>query len=953
MIFTRFLKKKWQHKNSTVRVEAINNDLSLEQPEQREIIAELALNDDSENVRRAALIKLASYQAWLLHSQENSMAKIKQYASKKVAAILTEQDDIKLSEQEKLHYIATYNHYSLYEDWLKITDDSQLTIALFEKLAQKANTNNQHSKLAFKPQLLINLFSQKQNIDVQQYIIDKVDDVDTLEKLKKKSVQAEITQQLVDKIAQLQRAIEQPIILRKKVNLVLAKLQALKDQYVYPLYLQMREALSDEWQTLAAEFDCLDAVEVVALNEKKSTILVQLDKLFSVKAEQYIQAELARELEEEKQQSRIHFDKTLVIIDQTLTTSIFENDIIDERQYQTLFDKLTSEIIASRLSKDEQNSFIAKICQQQQKLQQLPEIAQSVSDATHLISKISQLGLPTSVLEMNERLPIYQEWLGNWKSAEKKSSGTLPDSIKNAAQEIQGNWRQALKPLQIKQKQEFAATQKKLHDVRRLIAAGKFNAAFGVFKKAKQLFNALSAYQQHRIQKDYDAISEKIAELADWEHYIATPRKQQLLADIKVLVDTPLDNPNEQAEKVKQYRKTWNSLGHADDDAEKELNHEFNHLCEVAFTPCRLYFAEQEKLRAQHLNTRQGFVLKAKKLAEQLVASNETTDESIKLDYKTLEIELNQLIKQWQNAGQVDRSVYQEINHQFNLILQPVKSAIKVFHQENRTAKQALISRAEKLLNDEDVFSAVTEVKALQTQWRNIGYAGQKIENKLWQNFRKINDDIFAKREQQSVLEKSLSTAKVAELEAALKTLEENFSKATQLNDLQQYAQALQDLHQEVAQQKPKMLALEKQIIAKDKAVANKIVDCKTAIEKQQWTYLFATLEQATTTQQGFTEQADYQQLSVYWQKKLRELTNKTRHVNREEATLELEILSGLPSPSDLQQRRMAVQVKLMQAQMSSGVAIDLPAKFSQWLMLGQFTQQDVDLLARIKPVFQ
>ena len=156
------------------------------------IIAELALNDDSENVRRAALIKLASYQAWLLHSQENSMVKIKQYASKKVAAILTEQDEIKLSEQEKLHYIASYNHYSLYEEWLKITDDSHLTIALFEKLAQKTNTNNQHSKLAFKPQLLINLFSQKQNIDVQQYIIDKVEDLDTLEKLKKKSVQVEI-----------------------------------------------------------------------------------------------------------------------------------------------------------------------------------------------------------------------------------------------------------------------------------------------------------------------------------------------------------------------------------------------------------------------------------------------------------------------------------------------------------------------------------------------------------------------------------------------------------------------------------------------------------------------------------------------------------------------------------------------------------------------------------------
>ena len=31
----------------------------------------------------------------------------------------------------------------------------------------------------------------------------------------------------------------------------------------------MREALSDEWQTLAADFYYLEAAEVVALNEKK------------------------------------------------------------------------------------------------------------------------------------------------------------------------------------------------------------------------------------------------------------------------------------------------------------------------------------------------------------------------------------------------------------------------------------------------------------------------------------------------------------------------------------------------------------------------------------------------------------------------------------------------------------------------------------------------------------
>ena len=950
MIFSKFLKKKWQHKNSSVRVEAINSSLSIDAPEQHEIIAQLAIADENENVRRAALIKLASYQSWLMHSQENSMAKIKQYAGKKVAAILTEQDEIKVSEQEKLAYIARYNHYSLYEDWLKIAEDGNLIIALFEKIANRAKANDPSSKAVLKPHLLLNLFNQKQNVQVQQYIIDNVDDIELLEKLKKKSTDADVTQQLTDKISRLQFVIEQPIALRKKINLVLAKLQALKDQYEYEAYLTKRTQLVDEWQVLATEFDCFQSVEISNFTDKKATILAQLDKLFAVKAEQYTQAEIARELDEKKQQARQHFEKTLAIIDQTLSTSIFENEAIDEQQYQTLFDKLTSEIIASALSKNEQNSFITKICQQQQKLQQLPEIAQSVSDATHLISKISQLALPTTVVEMNERQAIYQQWLTNWQKAEKKASGSLPNSIKSSAQEIQKNWRAALKPLQQQQKQEFSATQKKLHDVKRLIGAGKYNVAFGVFKKAKQLFNALSEQQQHRIQKDYDAINEKIAELADWEHYIATPRKQKLLAEIKAIVETPLDNPNEQAEKVKQYRKTWNSLGHADDDAEQSLNTEFNQLCESAFAPCRLYFAEQEKLRAQHLITRQSYVEQANLLAEKI---NTTTEADNISDYKGVEVELNQLIKQWQSAGQIDRSVYQEVNNQFNLALQPVKSAIKDFHQQNKFAKQNLIKSAEKLLTEEDVFAAVAQVKDLQTQWRNIGYAGPKVENKLWQYFRKINDDIFAKREQQSALEKSATSAKTTELLNALAALEGQFVNLTQLSTLQQFSQALQSLYQEVSQQKPKMLTLEKQINAKAKSVEQKIVDLKLADEKRQWGYLFSTLEQALEQSQSFTEQTDYQQLSSFWQKKLKDLATNTKTVNRAEATLELEILSGLPSPSELQQHRMTVQVNLMQAQMSSGIAIDLPAKFTQWLMLGQFTVQDVEYLARIKPIFQ
>jgi hypothetical protein len=725
----------------------------------------------------------------------------------------------------------------------------------------------------------------------------------------------------------------------------------LKDQQDYAVYIDKRSKLENEWQTLTEDFSCLEMTVSEEFRSKQQTIAVNLSKIFAVKAEQFAQAELGRKLEADKQQCRIHFDKTLAIVDQTLTTSIFENEEIDEQQYQTVFDKLTSEIIASPLIQSEQNEFIAKICQQQQKLQQLPEIAKSVSEATQLISKVSQFALPTNVKEMNERLPTYQEWLTDWNNTEKQSAGALPDSIKNASKEIQSNWRQALKPLQQAQKQEFSATQKKINDVKRLIAAGKYNAAFGVFKKAKQLFSSLSEQQQLRLQREFDNVNEKIAELADWEHYIATPRKQQLLADIKAIVETPLDNPNEQAEKVKQYRKTWNSLGHADDDAEKDLNYEFNQLCETAFAPCRLYFAEQEKLREQHLASRQSLLVQAKKLSASILSS-QTSDEETVIDFKLFDNELNKLIKLWQNSGQVDRNVFQAINTEFNTALQPVKSAIRSFHNDNKQLKLALIKNAEKLLLEEDIYLAVTEVKSLQIQWRDTGYAGSKVENKLWQSFRKINDEIFSKREQQSVVEKNASSAKLAEFELAFESLEKEFHQADNLPALQTFEQALQSLKKTVQQQKPKMANLEKLIGQKEKLSTDKIAKLKVATEKQQWTNVFKVIEESLTKGVSFTSHDCLSELNAFWQKKLQELENRDKSVSRDELTLELEILSGVPSPKSLQQKRMTVQVNLMQEQMSSGNAIDLPAKFNQWLQLGKLEQEDVSLLQRIKTIF-
>ena len=338
---------------------------------------------------------------------------------------------------------------------------------------------------------------------------------------------------------------------------------------------------------------------------------------------------------------------------------------------------------------------------------QLPEIAKSVSDATYLISKISQIALPKNIDELNIRQPLFDQWLQEWKSVEQKSAGILPESIVDAFKEIKGQWQQGFKPLIKEQNLLLSQCQKKIADVKRLVTSGKYNAAFGVFKKASKNFDLLSDSQKTRVQRDFDDISTKIAELSDLEQSIATPRKHNLLAEIQLLVNQPLDNPNEQAAKVKQFRVTWNSLGHAEETIEKELNYQFNTLCEQAFSPCRLFYAEQEKLRELHLKTRELLINKANLFADEFsIKINEGIDNKA-IDWKYTDATLNKLTQEWQNSGQVDKNKFQLLNNAFIKVLQPVKTQLRSYHQRNSDSKNLLITQVTQALSDEDVFSAL------------------------------------------------------------------------------------------------------------------------------------------------------------------------------------------------------------------------------------------------------
>lgn len=980
MIFNLFKSKNnWQHKDSNVRIAAINDELT-NNSEDKTVLLSLLHNDDSELVRRAVLLKLNSFEHYLTESSVNNNNSVRDFAKSQVQDILSSKHNIVLSPKQKQDFLSQVIDSTktskeqvidnaLLNHWFDLEIEPSLVLSLFVVLVQNKNT----------AQFLLQTFTKKQSNQIQKQLLsleyNELKDASLLTKLSKKAVDDEVTQIINTRLTQLLEEKEKPKKLLKQKQLVLAKLLALKDQSDYAYYLTNKSALEGEWQQDLAEISCLPEEDQETLLNKFTKITGQLTQFFAPKEEAYQQAKIAEKLLNEKNTAKESFNLIIAELNKKISTAVFDGSLEGndtgnvvgnntEEEFLSTLNKLNDDINASVLNKKEQNEFLQKCSQLRIRLTQLPEIAQSVSEATYLISNISQLALPESLSELNERQETYNDWLSNYKSVNKKACGVLPQSITEAYKEITQNWQNGLRSLQQEQKKLFEQTKKKLIDLKRLLVAGKYKVCFGLFNGVNQAIVLLSIQQQQQLQRDLEIVSKKMAEISDWEHYIATPRKQELLVEINTLVTTPLDDPNAQANKVKQYRKTWNSLGHADEDVDKELNEQFNLACEQAFAPCRLFYAEQEKMRELHLVTRNEILVQAQTLAEMIQPEN--TD-SAAVDFKALDGKLNKLQQRWQQAGEVDREQYQKLFKQFKNIIQPIKNAIKGFHDANGVKKHALIVEAEQQLANEDTYQAIENVKKLQSQWRDISFAGAHQESKLWQKFRAINDQVFAKRDQAKSEQKSelaqlaetfsqtLSNIKVSVNDIADASTEKSIEK----NNIISAKKQAEELLSQVIANKPVIKSVASDIELFIKQLNKKIVQITVDEEKKSWKGLFNILERMAQSdiiaEENIVSLNEYQNLTSFWQKRLSDLCSITTQANsseREDKTLELEILAQVESPKELASQRMMVQVKLMQEQMQSSGIIDLNKRLIDWLALGKLNASDVELLIRLKKVF-
>ena len=922
MIFSKFFKKK-KHLSEKVsdRIVAIA-ELDVNDIANKSILHELAFNDGDDKVRRAALEKLNDFSLFWQAFKKDSSAMINKLAERALIDNLIGKRDSNLDAQLKREFVHQCNKSQLLEKVVFQLGDEEL----IEQTLLKLNKEALILQAIQNPELPLQL---KANL------LNTFEDVAQLKKLGKK-LSGELLQQVEDKLEKIKINQELPVKLEKQVRLLLAQFNALKDKSDIGFVESKIAEIEQQWQQ--TDLAILEEALQQELSEKYQAIGESLQRILAPKKAEWLEQQKQIEIVAEREKNFESLSDQLVTIESKITQSIVDGVEIDQALITAELTQLGDKANEINLTGSDKDSLIDRTESLIGRANHLPLIKEGIDQAKALVSQLEQLNTPENLSSLNEVNPEYKRIKNEWKDNLKRVDIAMPASINEQYQSLIDKLQPVVGELEKQQRQLFGQTRRKMSELENLVENGKFHSAFGLFKKLGYWMAELNDYQTSQLERKWQLLNQEIDKLHDLEKSFSNPKKQELVDDIRKIAQDPLPDPSEQAHRVRLLRSNWQSLGHADDEQEAALNEEFDQLCEQAFAPCREHYRELEDERQTNYDNKIVIIEQLEALANNL----ETSEVSDWRSVESLFIKLNKL---WRETGIVDREKVAEVNKRFQAVTKAIKAVINNYHTDNEKAKKSLIQQAKDIAQGEQGIQAKTEsLKQLQTQWRDIGFAGSRADQKLWTEFRAVNNPIFEQRDSDKKAQQQEAKVQFEQYQAQLNEVKTNIVDTGELAALRDISQNADTVFASVSGlPKAEYEKLRKLTNSIKSDVEQKIADLRKQKESKSFVDLF---EAVNAIANG--ESADLSLLKPAWQTAI----NSNNKEERSLLTLQIEITANLESPETEQKQRNEAQMQMLSAKLELGEDYSLQDLLERWLAAGIFGQQDVAMLERIKPAY-
>ena len=220
--------------------------------------------------------------------------------------------------------------------------------------------------------------------------------------------------------------------------------------------------------------------------------------------------------------------------------------------------------------------------------------------------------------------------------------------------------------------------------------------------------------------------------------------KQQVIEDLKALVDTQED-VSSSFPAFREIQNRWREIGPVPAQNFRNLNDTYQFLVEKFYDMVKINRDLRDLDFKKNLEAKEAFCQEAERLAE-----NENVVDAFR--------ELQKLHEQWKEFGPVAKEFREAIWDRFKAATAVINKKYQAYFEgqkekfaENLQAKTALCEKVEAFAAQEiassNEWNAISkQIEDIQKEWRGIGFASKKDNQKIYDRFRAACDAFYGRK---------------------------------------------------------------------------------------------------------------------------------------------------------------------------------------------------------------
>ena len=375
---------------------------------------------------------------------------------------------------------------------------------------------------------------------------------------------------------------------------------------------------------------------------------------------------------------------------------------------------------------------------------------------------------------------------------------------------------------------------------------------------------------------------------------------------------------------------------------------------DLAFVACSEYFDGRRELREQNLQER----IKICDCLSIFLTENDWQ----KTNWKAVSHIVKTARSEWKQFEDIPHTNRKEMHNRFFNTLEAIEAKLREEQDRNHQLKQDYIQQVQSLLeSDNNMTEMVSEIKNVQHAWKQVGITDRGVDQRLWKEFRKHCDAVFAKRDEEKNHRHQIQTAEMEraeELCCRLESLLNNDLEIEVFQEVNRDFSALMSGKKHSLQNRFEKLKKQAAEILKDgprheaEKFLNELVRKVRLCEQLE---TGAALEEVDAKWEGETKLTD--DLELLLNDRLeRAKSGNYEYVDpktAEEICVRMEILAHIDSPDSSQHIRFKLQVARLDQQLSKGIKDDrsksdqFKALQLQWYSMGPIQIDGIGLKKR------